>query len=57
MIIPVTGPDGEVKEWAMVELQGKIDVLDESQALSEVGTLLWAPAVRGHGGRRGSTGG
>eukprot|EP00877_Chromochloris_zofingiensis_P000855 jgi/Chrzof1/10770/Cz05g11170.t1 len=41
MIIPVVSEDGEVLEWGLVELQGKIEILQESLAEANfpVGTL------------------
>lgn len=42
MLIPITSNEGACTEWAMVELQGEIQILDQrglEDSLHEVGTL------------------
>lgn len=48
MIIPIgASSGGAVAEWALVELQGKLEGLTEDQVLGHVGNLMIAPnAVR-----------
>lgn len=44
MIIPISLPGSDaVPEWALVELQGKLEGLTEAQVLGHVGTLMVAP--------------
>lgn len=54
MLIPLVSSSGEVTEWALVELQGRVEQqLDiEPGAPLPVGTLQLSPAVRGRRGRQ-----
>jgi hypothetical protein len=52
MLIPITG-DGcgtgnEPREWALVELQGRVEAhgVDEGQAIKEIGMLRLSKTVR-----------
>ena len=46
MLIPVFTPTGEVQEWALVELQGKVDSTIGEEHIQELGTLFIPPHVR-----------
>jgi hypothetical protein len=41
MLIPITSPDAEMQEWALVELQGRIEPMYEEdlQQSLQVGTM------------------
>jgi hypothetical protein len=56
MIVPVTSPSGELVEWGLVELQGKVEHREglEGEEALHIGTLALSPAVSG--ARRGRTG-
>jgi hypothetical protein len=55
MLIPITSPDdgSEVQEWALVELQGRIEPMQETDLQQElrVGTMQLAKTVRWPSGR------
>lgn len=53
MIIPIVAEDGGLVEWAMVELQGRIEPQLELKpgAPLPVGTLQLSPAVRANANR------
>lgn len=47
MLLPIRGADGAVLEWAMIELQGKVESTHpEDPSISEIGTLQLAEHVR-----------
>ncbi len=45
MLVPVVAPDGTLAEWAMVELQGKMESLT-GEEISDIGMLRISPQVR-----------
>ena len=44
MIVPILKPDGELLEWSMVEIQGRVESLT-GEEISEIGTLHVSPQV------------
>ena len=46
MLVPIRGPDGELQEWAMVELQGKFESTSgEDTPIDEIGIIQVSPLV------------
>jgi hypothetical protein len=51
MLVPIRGPDGQLQEWAMVELQGKFESTSGEEApIDEIGIIQVSPLVRCGGG-------
>jgi hypothetical protein len=47
MLIPITSPDAEMQEWALVELQGRIEPMYEEdlQHSLQIGTMQLSKTV------------
>lgn len=47
MLIPITSADSEIQEWALVELQGRVEPMHETdlQQTLQVGTLQLSKTV------------
>ena len=44
MIVPIMKPDGDLLEWSMVEIQGRLESLT-GEEITEIGTLHVSPHV------------
>ena len=45
MLVPILRADGQLAEWAMVEIQGRLESLT-GEEITEIGTLHVSPTVR-----------